>query len=70
MRNACGYRSALYEINVENPHEVNRGVLTVKLDGETLGEGQGLLIPLRDDGAAHVIDLILGTDIKLTWPKK
>jgi len=64
------YRSAVYEITVENPHEVSRGILTLKLDGQPLGEGQGLLIPLLDDGAAHAVDVILGTDVKLTWPKK
>jgi cyclic beta-1,2-glucan synthetase len=64
------YRSAVYEIRVENPHEVSRGILTLTLDGKPLGEGLGLLIPLLDDGAAHALDVVLGTDLRLTWPKK
>jgi cyclic beta-1,2-glucan synthetase len=64
------YRSAVYEIRVENPHEVSRGILTLKLDGAPLGGGEGVRIPLRDDGATHLVDVVLGTDVKLTWPKK
>jgi cyclic beta-1,2-glucan synthetase len=65
------YRSAVYEIGVENPNEVCRGILMIKLDGKPLGGGQGVLIPLLDDdGAHHVVDVVLGTDVRLTWPKK
>jgi cyclic beta-1,2-glucan synthetase len=64
------YRSAVYEIRIENPHEVSRGVLTLTLDGAPLDAGPGLLIPLKDDAATHVVDVVMGTDMSLTWPKK
>jgi cyclic beta-1,2-glucan synthetase len=67
---AYRYRSAVYEIRVENPHEVSRGIATLILDGESLGGGQSVAIPLLDDGAVHTVDVILGIDVKMTWPKK
>ncbi len=67
---AYRYRSAVYEIRVENPHEVSRGVATLILDGESLGGGQSVAIPLLDDGAVHTVDVILRIDVKMTWPKK
>jgi hypothetical protein len=44
--------------------------MTIKLDGEALVGGDSVRIPLLDDGAVHALDLVLGTDVKLTWPKK
>jgi cyclic beta-1,2-glucan synthetase len=54
------YRSARYDIAVENPLGVCRGVLGAKLDGEMLTPGKTLLIPLVDDGATHKVQLVLG----------
>jgi cyclic beta-1,2-glucan synthetase len=51
------YRSAWYDITVENPERVSRGVAWVELDGERLPE---LRIPLRDDGDRHGIRVRLG----------
>lgn len=53
------YHSARYEIVVENPHGVSRGVATAELDGRTLG-GSGASIPLVDDGATHHVHVVLG----------
>ncbi len=53
------YRSARYEIAVENPHGVNRGVSRVELDGKTLPGGP-TQVPLVDDGLAHQVHVILG----------
>jgi cyclic beta-1,2-glucan synthetase len=53
------YRSARYEIVVENPRGVNRGVSRVELDGKTL-TGDTARIPLVDDGLTHKVQLILG----------
>jgi cyclic beta-1,2-glucan synthetase len=53
------YHSARYEISVENPAGVSRGVACVELDGKTLPKGATRL-PLVDDGAAHRVRLILG----------
>ena len=52
------YRSARYDIAVENPHEVSRGVTRVELDGQLL-QGNPVLIPLSDDGAAHSVRVLL-----------
>ena len=52
------YHSARYEIIVENPHGVSRGVASLELDGEALGGG-GAPIPLADDGATHRVRVVL-----------
>jgi cyclic beta-1,2-glucan synthetase len=48
-----------YEIAVENPHSVSRGVTSAELDGKALAAGPAE-IPLVDDGAAHRVKIILG----------
>jgi cyclic beta-1,2-glucan synthetase len=53
------YRSARYEIKIENPQSVDRGVVLVELDGEVLMGGQ-VPIPLADDGMTHFIKVVLG----------
>jgi len=53
------YHSANYEIVVENPHGVSRGVVSASLDGQTL-EGPAASIPLRDDGVGHKVRVVLG----------
>ncbi len=53
------YHSARYEIAVENPRGVNRGVVSAELDGEALG-GPGAEIPLVDDGRTHRVTVVLG----------
>ena len=54
------YRSATYEISVENPLGVNRGILATKLDGRMLTGKKKLLIPLADDGTTHKLQIVLG----------
>ncbi len=46
-----------YEIKVENPGAVMRGVTRIELDGKTL---TGVSIPLVDDGAGHQVNVTLG----------
>jgi cyclic beta-1,2-glucan synthetase len=53
------YHSARYDIVVENPHGVSRGVTCVELDGEAL-PGTPALIRLSDDGATHRVRVTLG----------
>ncbi len=53
------YHAARYEITVENPHGVNRGVANAELDGTTLAEGP-TRVPLMNDGAVHKVRVILG----------
>src|SRR5688572_27870231 len=53
------YRSARYEITVENPDRVARGVLSAMLDGVAATQ-RPLRLFLRDDGAIHHIQVTLG----------
>jgi cyclic beta-1,2-glucan synthetase len=46
-----------YQIRVENPAGVSRGVKQVKVDGAAL---QAKAIPLRDDGQSHEVEILLG----------
>ena len=57
------YRSARYDIAVENPHGVSRGVARTELDGVVLLTalpGNPARIPMADDGATHRVRVILG----------
>jgi cyclic beta-1,2-glucan synthetase len=56
---AYRHHSAHYNIAVENPRGVNRGVTGVELDGEKLPGGPAG-IPLVDDGVTHRVRVILG----------
>jgi cyclic beta-1,2-glucan synthetase len=53
------YRSARYEIAVSNPSGVNRGLLSVQLDGTTVAAPGGTLA-LVDDGLVHQVHAVLG----------
>jgi cyclic beta-1,2-glucan synthetase len=53
------YHSARYEIAVENPHSVSRGILSAELDGQPL-DGPGATVPLVDDGQTHRVRVVLG----------
>jgi cyclic beta-1,2-glucan synthetase len=48
-----------YEIKVENPNNVNRGVKTVQLDNQQLAASKAQ-IPLTDDGTTHQVRIVLG----------
>jgi len=48
-----------YEIHVENPRGVSRGVAVVKLDGRVL-EGPAAAVTLVDDGGVHHVHVVLG----------
>ncbi|MDD5037032.1 MAG: phosphorylase, partial [Methylococcaceae bacterium] len=47
-----------YEISVENPNGVTRGIATVELDGECQLDGNS--ITLQDDGQLHQVRVVLG----------
>jgi cellobiose phosphorylase len=49
--------SASYKIRVENPSGTGRGVQTVLVDGQPVPGG---VAPLRDDGRAHDVRVMLG----------
>jgi cyclic beta-1,2-glucan synthetase len=52
------YHSSLYSIQVENPSNVTRGVALTEVDGKILPGSAS--ISLVDDGANHVIRVVLG----------
>jgi cyclic beta-1,2-glucan synthetase len=54
------YGSARYEILIENPLGVSRGISLAELDGRTLPSGSRARIPLVDDGSIHSLRLVLG----------
>ncbi|HET8941001.1 MAG TPA: glycosyl transferase family 36 [Rudaea sp.] len=47
-----------YEIGVENPHQVCRGVALLELDGKVLAQTDAVV--LADDGAIHELRVVLG----------
>jgi len=53
------YRTARYEIRVENPNGVARGILSATLDGAAVA-GRPLRLPLLDDARVHHIQVTLG----------
>ncbi|MGH7878061.1 MAG: GH36-type glycosyl hydrolase domain-containing protein, partial [Candidatus Binataceae bacterium] len=53
------YHSARYEIAVENPRAVSRGVTYLEVDGTALAENCRH-IPLIDDGIIHRVRVVLG----------
>ena len=56
------YHSSRYEIVVENPQGVTRGLLSVELDGAQLATNN-MYIQLADDGATHHVRVVLGSEI-------
>jgi cyclic beta-1,2-glucan synthetase len=54
------YRTAQYDIAVENPLGVCHGILGTKLDGQMLAADKKALIPLVDDGGKHRVQIVLG----------
>jgi cyclic beta-1,2-glucan synthetase len=53
------YHSAHYQITVENPRGVSRGVTRLEVDGEALPAG-GAGVPLTDDRKTHRVRVVLG----------
>ena len=52
------YHSSVYNIHIENPSGVTRGVVLTELDGKLLAGAAN--IPLADDGAVHLVRVVLG----------
>jgi cyclic beta-1,2-glucan synthetase len=51
--------SARYEILVDNPNRVSRGISSVEADGQKLPAGETTLV-LTDDGRSHEVRVVLG----------
>ena len=56
---AFRYHGSRYEITVENPRGVSRGIAQIEVDGRILESGRATL-PLSADGATHRVRAILG----------
>ncbi len=54
------YGSARYEILVENPRGVSRGISLAELNGKVVPSASPTRIPLVDDGNTHSLRLVLG----------
>ena len=52
------HQNTRYEITVENPDAVARGIALVELDGQRQSDGNG--ITLQDDGQLHRVRVVLG----------
>ena len=55
--------SSRYEIVVENPDAVSKGIVHVEYDGVVLSE-HPLRLPLADDGSIHTVRITLGPSQK------
>lgn len=55
------FRGSHYDIEVRNPQHVNRGPVSVQVDGQEI---QGNLIPIFNDQKSHKIILTLGIPVK------
>jgi cyclic beta-1,2-glucan synthetase len=53
------YHASRYEIRVENPNGVTRGIATIEVDGNPLSGALGS-VPLISDGATHRVRVVLG----------
>jgi cyclic beta-1,2-glucan synthetase len=53
------YRSARYEIEVENPESTGRGIASADFD-DAMIETRPLRVPLADDGLIHRLRVRLG----------
>ncbi|PKU24746.1 glycosyl transferase [Telmatospirillum siberiense] len=56
------HRSARYEIRVENPDRVAKGVVSALFDGAEI-LARPLCLPLLDDGVTHHVDVKLGVPV-------
>lgn len=52
------FRNAWYQIDVKNPERIHKGVQSVKVDGNHL---ERPVIPAFQDGQAHTVEIIMGT---------
>jgi cyclic beta-1,2-glucan synthetase len=59
--------SSRYEIVIENPQHVSRGIVRLALDGIQLPGGQDS-IDLVDDGSTHQVQVLLGGHPALSAP--
>jgi cyclic beta-1,2-glucan synthetase len=54
------YGAAVYNITVQNPTGISKGVLRIELDGVVMPDQ---FVTMRDDGAAHTVTVLMGTPV-------
>jgi cellobiose phosphorylase len=54
------FRNATYQITVNNPAHLCRGVRSLRLDGREIA---GQIIPILDDGGIHQVDVTLEAQV-------
>ncbi|MNR76181.1 N,N'-diacetylchitobiose phosphorylase [compost metagenome] len=54
------YGAAVYNITLQNPSGISKGVLRVELDGVVQPE---LFVRMQDDGAAHTVTVLMGNPV-------
>jgi cyclic beta-1,2-glucan synthetase len=64
---AYRFGTTLYEIVIDNPEGVERGVVSVEVDGAAV---EGDEVPLRDDGGVHQVVVVLGAGTGITAPSR
>jgi hypothetical protein len=52
------YQSAFYDVTIENPSGVSRGVRSCEVDGKAIANPSH--ISLEDDGGNHQVRVVLG----------
>lgn len=50
------YKNTVYNININNPHGVNKGVEKISVDGQFSAGNQ---FDLVDDGQVHLVEVIM-----------
>ena len=53
------FRGALYNIEVENPDHIRKGVKRVQVNGEEIDSNT---IPILDKGKEHFVKVIMGQE--------
>ncbi|MGC9358061.1 MAG: GH36-type glycosyl hydrolase domain-containing protein [Anaerolineae bacterium] len=53
------FRGAVYEIEVQNPDHVSRGVQKIQIDGKIISDK---VVPVLADGKVHHVEIMLGKD--------
>ena len=51
------FRQATYTIHIRNPKHVNRGIKTIKVDGQPIADN---LLPVYSDNKEHLVEVVMG----------
>ena len=51
------YRNAIYDIHIQNPDHISKGIKEIKVDKSLL---ESNLVPIFEDGKKHIIEVEMG----------